>query len=61
MSSGVSLSAGSVLEKQNLQALLADLKFSSRNVSRAARAIPGQCKGIPGAELLGVLAPALPP
>lgn len=36
MSSGVSLSAGSLLGKQNLWALLADLKFSSRNVNRAA-------------------------
>lgn len=61
MSSGVSLSAGSLLGKQNLRNILADLKFSSRNVNRAARAIPGQWKGIPGAELLGVGAPALPP
>lgn len=36
MSSGVSLSAGSLLGKQNLWALPADLKFSSRNVNRAA-------------------------
>lgn len=55
------LSAGSVLGKQNLQALLADLKFSSRNVSRADRATPGQWEGIPGAELLEWLPlPSLP-
>lgn len=45
MSSGVALSAGSLLGKQNLWALLADLKFSSRNVNRADRAIPGSGKG----------------
>lgn len=59
MSSGVS--AGSLHGKQNLQVLPVDLKCSSRNVNRADRATSGQWKGIPGAELLEVVAPALSP